>query len=140
MLWELFGVGHLEYSVATAMRWALRGAMVPRDRTGCTAIGSVASRKRRADRQTGRQADRQTGRQADRQTGRQADNLTGREHQTLGLLARGMNTHEVAAELVSGEATVKAHVRRLLTKPGVHDRVQAGVPAHETGVAEPGAG
>jgi len=51
-----------------------------------------------------------------------------------------MNTHEVAAELVSGEATVKAHVRRLLTKPGVHDRVQAGVPAHETGVAEPGAG
>jgi len=124
MLWELFGVGHLEYSVATAMRWALRGAMVPRDRTGCTAIGSVASRKRRAD----------------RQTGRQADNLTGREHQTLGLLARGMNTHEVAAELVSGEATVKAHVRRLLTKPGVHDRVQAGVPAHETGVAEPGAG
>jgi len=67
------------------------------------------------------------------------DNLSEREQQTLQLLARGMNNREIAAELVIGEATVKTHVSRLLTKLGVRDRVQAVVLAYETGVAEPGA-
>lgn len=66
------------------------------------------------------------------------ENLTEREHQTLSLLARGMNNREIAAELIIGEATVKTHVSSLLTKLGVRDRVQAVVLAYETGVAEPG--
>ena len=67
------------------------------------------------------------------------DNLTEREHQTLGLLARGMNNREMAAEMFIGEATVKTHVSRLLAKLDVRDRVQAVVLAYETGVAQPGA-
>ena len=66
------------------------------------------------------------------------DNLTEREHQTLGLLARGMNNREMAAEMFIGEATVKTHVSRLLAKLDVRDRVQAVVLAYVTGVAQPG--
>ena len=68
------------------------------------------------------------------------DNLTEREHQTLELLARGMNNREMAAEMYIGEATVKTHVSRLLTKLDVRDRVQAVVLAYETGVAQAGTG
>ena len=66
------------------------------------------------------------------------DNLTEREHETLRLLARGMNNREVAAEMHIGEATAKTHVSHLLTKLGVRDRVQADVLAYEAGVAQPG--
>ncbi|MFD5564368.1 response regulator [Kitasatospora griseola] len=60
--------------------------------------------------------------------------LTPRERQVLELLGRGRSNAEIAAALHLGEATVKTHVRRVLDKLGVRDRVHAVVFAFDHGV------
>ncbi|WP_416377543.1 response regulator [Arthrobacter sp. JZ12] len=66
--------------------------------------------------------------------------LTPRELEVLEAIAEGLSNAELAHRFFLSEATVKTHVRRILTKLHLRDRVQAVVYAYETGLVVPSQG
>jgi two-component system nitrate/nitrite response regulator NarL len=71
---------------------------------------------------------------------RLAAHLTARERECLGLLVEGLDTTAMATKLGVSPATVRTHVQSLLTKLGVHSRLEAAAFADRYGLLEAPAG
>lgn len=70
---------------------------------------------------------------------RSLDRLTEREREVLVRVAQGLNNAEIADQLHISESTAKTHLKRLMMKLDLRDRVAAVVFAYENGLIRPGA-
>jgi len=71
---------------------------------------------------------------------RELDRLTDREREVLTLVGSGLSNREIADELYIAPSTVKTHIKHILTKLDLRDRIHAVVFAYETGLLEPRGG
>jgi two-component system nitrate/nitrite response regulator NarL len=62
--------------------------------------------------------------------------LTGRERQALRLIAEGQSTKEIAQTMHVAYSTARTHVQNVLTKLGVHSRLQAAAHLARAGRTE----
>ena len=62
------------------------------------------------------------------------DALTAREREVFLLVAKGLSNAEIAESVFLSDATVKTHVRAVLTKLGLRNRIQVVITAHERGL------
>lgn len=60
--------------------------------------------------------------------------LTPREREVFDLTARGLSNREIAEVLTIEESTIKTHVKRILMKLDLRDRIQIVIFAYEIGV------
>jgi DNA-binding NarL/FixJ family response regulator len=65
-----------------------------------------------------------------------ARSLTQREVEVMRLVVQGQTNQQIARNLLISVSTVKRHVRHIITKLGVSDRVQAAVRAIELGMLD----
>ena len=68
------------------------------------------------------------------------DELTPREREVFQLTARGLSNREIASALTVEESTIRTHVKRILMKLDLRDRIQVVIFAYETGENLPAAG
>jgi DNA-binding NarL/FixJ family response regulator len=87
---------------------------------------------------TSRVIDRMAAQPSAAVSGARLDELTPRERDVLELMARGLSNREIAEAFVIEESTVKTHVKRILMKLELRDRVQAVIFAYESGLIRPG--
>lgn len=64
--------------------------------------------------------------------------LTPREQDTVQAIAEGLSNSEIAHRFFVSETTVKTHVRSILSKLQLRDRVQVVVFAYESAMVQPG--
>jgi DNA-binding NarL/FixJ family response regulator len=64
--------------------------------------------------------------------------LTSRERDVLELLARGNNSREISQNLVISRHTARTHIQRVLSKLGVHSRLEATALVYRDVAASPG--
>jgi DNA-binding NarL/FixJ family response regulator len=63
--------------------------------------------------------------------------LTRSELRVLTLVGKGLSNEEIARELFVADTTVRTHIRHILDKLDLRDRVQAVVFAYDTGLVQP---
>jgi len=114
---QRYGFG--DYLASLLAAFGRRGARLDRElETGFTPRTATAARPR---------------------SGPARQDLTNRELDVLELLAGRYSNKEIAARLSVSNETVKAHVRTIYEKLGVHDRREASAAAHARGLLPPGA-